>query len=95
MKPWSNKAVVAWSPILAGVLIETGGLSQIFRMWSEQSAEGQSLLGWIAVLLALLLWLNFYRVCTPEQKSAFWVTAVGVLVNLGVIGTVLWFRYLH
>lgn len=93
MTPWNNKSIVAKSPILAGVLIETGGVSQIARMWMERSAEGQSLLGWCSVFLALVLWLNFYRVCTPEQKSAFWVTAVGVAVNLCVIGSVVWFRW--
>lgn len=93
MKPWSNPRVVNKTPIVTFVLLESANVQQLWRMWAQQTAAGQSLGGWIAVNIALLLWCNFYRVCCPEQKTAFWVTVVGVVMNAAVIATVVKFRF--
>lgn len=90
----SNPRWVSKTPILTVFLLEGANIGQIIRMWTERTAEGQSLTAWISVNLALLLWLNFYRVCCPDQRWAFWATAVGISMNAGVILSVIWFRYL-
>ena len=94
MKFWNNPAVVAKTPIVTTLLLETANMGQLIRMWTEWTADGQSLAAWICVNAALFLWLNFYRVCTPEQKWAIWATAFGVAMNSLVIASVVVFRYL-
>jgi hypothetical protein len=60
----------------------------------KEQAAGQSLWGWLSVNIALLLWCNFYRVCCPAQKLAFWAPVVGWVLNSCVVLTVIYFRYL-
>lgn len=91
---YSNPSTVAKTPLLTTFLLEGANVGQLHRMWCTHTAEGQSLVGWILVSSALLLWLNFYRVCCPDQKWAFWATAFGVFMNALVILSVIWFRYL-
>lgn len=93
MRPWNNPAVVSNTPLIAVGLLEWANLSQLFRMWTEWTAAGQSLVGWLSVHLALWLWLNFYRVITPNEKKAIYGTALGVIMNGAVILTVCYFRY--
>lgn len=90
---WRDRSVVSKTPIVTVILLENGNLQQVIRMWREGTAEGQSLWGWISVNLALLLWCNFYRVCCPNERTAFWATILGVVMNAIVIGTVVYFRY--
>ncbi len=94
MKPWSNPRLVSKTPLIGVGLLEHANLQQLYRMWSEGTADGQSLWGWISVFVALLFWCNFYRVCCPNEKFAFWATTFSVLMNLLVILTVVHFRYL-
>lgn len=95
MRFWNNPSIVSKTPVLTVLLLEGANLSQLIRMWSERSAEGQSLGGWALVNLALLLWFNFYRVCVPRDQArwALWSTGFGVIMNASVILTVVWFRY--
>lgn len=90
----SNKAIVKYSPILTSIFIEGGVISQLLRMWGEGAAADQSLIGWILVWCALLLWFNWYRVFTPEQKWAKWSTIGGLAINTVAIFTVIWYRFL-
>lgn len=90
----SNKAIVKYTPIITSLLIESGVLSQMIRMWAMGSAMDQSLLGWIFVWCALLLWFNWYRVFTPDQKFAKWSTIGGLVINTMAIFTIIWYRYL-
>lgn len=85
---WSNPSVVRYTPILTVGLLEAGNLQQLCRMWSEGTSEGQSLWGWLSVNVALWLWWNFYRVCCPKERFAFWATVVGIWMNAAVIATV-------
>ncbi len=94
-RPWDNPSVVGKTPLVTVVLLENANIQQLVRMWNEGTAEGQSLWGWIFVNLALLLWCNFYRVCCPKERFAFWATVVGVLMNAAVIATVVYFRYIR
>lgn len=90
---WNDETIVEKTPVLTTILLESANVGQLYRMWSEWTADGQSLVAWICVNAALMLWLNFYRVCTPEQRWAIWATAFGVAMNSTVILTVILFRY--
>ena len=94
MRPWSDPRIISKTPLATIVLLEHANIQQLIRMWSEGTAEGQSLWGWISVGFALALFINFYRVCCPKEKFAFWATVLGLGMNLLVILTVVWFRYL-
>lgn len=91
---WNNKAVVAKTPLVTTFLLEYANVGQLWRMWHEHTAAGQNLFSWMSVGLALWLWCNFYRVFNPEQKFALYCTMFGVFMNLLVILTVVYFRYL-
>jgi hypothetical protein len=94
MKLFNNAKLVEKTPIVTTLLLEYANAGQVWRMWAERSAEGQSLAAWMAVSLALLLWLNFFRVCTPDRKWAFRCQLLGCAMNALVILTVIRFRYL-
>jgi len=93
LKKFSDPRVIAKTPLVTVFLLEFANVGQIYRMWHEHTAAGQNVTSWVSVLLALVLWLNFYRVCCPKEKFAFWATAVGIGMNMTVIGTVVRFRY--
>jgi hypothetical protein len=92
--PWNNPKIVSKTPLLSVALLEIANVSQLRRMWTEGTAEGQSLQGWMCVGLALVLWWNFYRVVTPNEKYARLGTMLGIAMNASVILSVIWFRYL-
>lgn len=89
----SSKAVVKHTPIATTILLEGANVQQLWRMWTEHTAAGQSLTGWMCVGIALALWYNWYRVFTPEQLIAKYSTLVGITLNLAVVLTVVHFRY--
>jgi len=90
----TNRSLVDKTPIITTFLLELANINQMIRMWSEWTAEGQSLWGWITVNIALILWLNFYLVFNRDNKFAIWGTAVGIFMNSCVIMSVIYFRYL-
>jgi uncharacterized protein with PQ loop repeat len=94
MMPWKNPSFVQKTPLISVFLLEWANLSQLIRMWTEWSSEGQSLMGWITVNIALWIWLNFYNVITPEARYAIWGTRFGILMNSAVIFSVIFFRYI-
>ncbi len=89
----TRKALVDKTPILTTFLLEGANLQQLYRMWTEKTAAGQSITAWVSVNLALLLWLNFYLVFNRDNKYAIWGTTVGIGLNGLVIATVAYFRY--
>lgn len=91
---YRNPALVDKTPVLSVFLLEMANVQQLARMWSEQTAAGQSLWGWVCVNVALLLWLNFYLTFNRQNRFAIWGTALGVLMNASVILSVVYFRYL-
>jgi uncharacterized protein with PQ loop repeat len=93
VKLLNDPKFVSMTPIATIFLLESANIGQIFHMWTERTAAGQSLSSWICVNVALWLWGNFYRVCCPEQKWAIRANWVGVILNALVIATVIWFRY--
>lgn len=92
---WNDPKWVDKSTMGAVILLEIANVSQLHRMWTEWTADGQSLVSWIAVNCALWIWLNFYRVITPQARFAIWGTRIGVFLNSLVIVTVAFFRYLQ
>lgn len=90
---WSDPRWVTKTPIVTTLLLEGANVGQLWRIWTEGTAEGQSLVGWCLVWVALVLWWNFYRVVTPDQRTALWATAFGVLMNSLVIASVVYWRF--
>jgi uncharacterized protein with PQ loop repeat len=93
MRPYNDPAVVSKAPIVASLLLEYANVGQLIRMRTEHTAAGQSLTSWLAVFVALLVWQNFYRVCTPTMLWARRMNFLGICMNLSVIATVVHFRY--
>jgi len=92
---WLNDpARVSKTPLLAIPLFCWFSVKQTIQMWMERTAAGQNLAGWASLLLALLLFLNFYRVCCPKERYAFWGTVVEVGTVTVAMLTVVYFRYL-
>jgi hypothetical protein len=94
MKVISNPNIVRYSPIVTTILLESSTIGHIFRMWLTRTSEGQSLLSWIYVILALTLWFNWYRVFAPTERLARWSTVVGMLTSSFGLFSVIYFRYL-
>lgn len=92
LKIWNNPDRVKFTPIIARCGFEVANIGFILRMFQTHSSRDQSLLGWSLLLISLLLWVNFYRVCTPEQKIARYMSIVAALTNLAVFLTVIYFR---
>jgi len=93
MKWYNDPVWVARTPIISVALLEFANVQQLWRMWTEHSALGQSVGAWITVNIALWLWVHFYRVMTPGAKWAIRGTMLGIGMNTMVILTVLWFRW--
>jgi hypothetical protein len=93
VKFWNNPTVVGKTPLLTTLLLEYANAGQLYRMWTEHTAAGQSMWSWLSVGTALWLWCNFYRVCCPDQKFTLRCTQFGVFMNLLVVLSVAYFRY--
>jgi hypothetical protein len=89
----SNPAWVGRSTILATGLFAWSYCEQLWRMWSTHTAAGQSIPGWIVMFAALLIFLNFYRVCCPKEKLAYWGTVAELVLNATVIASVTYLRW--
>lgn len=93
MKFYNDPKLVAKTPVITVFLLEWANISQLWRMWHEHSALGQSMYAWISVQFALWFWINFYRVLVPDNKFAIRATIVGCILNAAVIFSVAYFRY--
>jgi len=90
----TNPKYVSMTPLVTTGLLEFANVGQLWRMWTEWTAAGQSVWSWFSVNVALWLWLNFYLVFNADNKFAIWGTRLGIALNTGVILTVLFFRYI-
>jgi uncharacterized membrane protein YbaN (DUF454 family) len=88
-----NDKFASVTPVITALLLEGANVGQLFQMWSERSALGQSVWSWVMVNLALWLWLNFYHVKCPQEKFAIWATRAGIFLNSMVVASVVYFRY--
>lgn len=91
--PLNNDRLVSLTPLITTGLLEGANAGQLFRMWGERTAAGQSVPSWLLVNLALWLWLNFYRVKTPGERLAILATKIGIVMNASVLLTTIYFRY--
>lgn len=90
----SNPRWIKYTPAVSTVFIDGGAVGQIVQMIREQTAAGQNLWSWVSVTFMLCLWLNFYRVFTPDQKLAIWATALSIGLNSTIVATIVYFRFL-
>jgi hypothetical protein len=92
MKILTNPKFVSKFPIATVFFLEGANIQQIYKMWSEHTAAGQSVGGWLFVWVALVMWSWYYKVCVPWEnaKWAFWTTLTGVFINSFVIFSVLY-----
>ena len=89
----NDKTWVARTPMLTVILLEYASVGQLWRMWTQHSALGQNVWSWVAVNLALWLWLNFYRVCAGGLNTwAARATMLGIVLNGAVIASVTYLR---
>jgi len=91
----SNRNFVEKTPIITTLLLEYANVGQLTRMWSKKSALGQNIWSWIAVHIALWLWLNFNRVMLPSAHWARRATILGIILNGAVILSVAYFRWIY
>ena len=84
------------TPIVSVILLEAANIQQLVQMWIlDHSAKGQSITAWASVQAALWLWLNFYRVITPQAFWAIWGTRLGIALNMAVILSVYYWRWIE
>ena len=92
-----KERIISKIPIATTALLESANIGQMWRMWTEWTAAGQSLTSWVLVNLALVLWLIFYRETMEEgsecRKWAVRSTAAGICINGFVILSVILLRY--
>jgi hypothetical protein len=70
--------------------LESANVGQLWTMWTTHTAAGQNVWSWVWVGAALAFWWNYYRVVTPQAVWARRSTEVGLVMNVAVIATVLW-----
>src|SRR3982751_5835424 len=92
MKESTKQRVVSKFPICTSFLLEGANIGQIWRMWSEKSALGQSVVSWVLVNIALWLWVTFFIVKTPKEHFAIFFQSLGILINFLVILSVVYWR---
>jgi hypothetical protein len=93
MKWYNDSKYVSKIPLLTTILFGYGAVCQMWRMWTTHTAAGQSIFGWVCVTLALMLFLQFYRIITPKEKIAFYSCLAEVFLYFGVIGSIIYFRW--
>lgn len=86
------KKIVSKFPILTIGLIEFFNISQGVTMIKNKSSEDQSILGWIAVIIALILWTIYYKIIIPNEKIAFYSTIISIIINICVLGVAIYYR---
>jgi uncharacterized protein with PQ loop repeat len=78
-------------PIICTILLEWANVGQLHRMWTEHTAAGQSVPAWISVFAALSLFAFYYH--KKGLRVPFYTTLFGVVMNLLVNLTVIYFRF--
>jgi hypothetical protein len=92
MRFYKNPEVVRYTPFLTTALLEISTFSHIIQMWTKGTSAGQSVIGFVLVICALILWFNWYGVFTPDQKFARYSTLFGIVMSSIAFISVLIFR---
>lgn len=91
-KFWRNPEIVKYTPIATTILLETSTISHTVTMWYRGTSAGQSTVGWLLVMTALVLWYNWYGVFTPDQRFARYSTLFGMFTNVIAFISVILFK---
>jgi hypothetical protein len=89
------KTLAAKAPVVSTFIFMLADCSQIYRMVQEQTAAGQSLYGWLAILVALAMYAVFFKVITPEEKLPLYCTYINIVTIVALAFTVVYFRYIR
>lgn len=84
--------MVKYFPILATVLLDSASLGHILQMFEQRSSAGQSVMAYVMIIGALILWERFYKLRTPTETWAIWSARFGIVFNAVVLLIVLHFR---
>lgn len=79
-------------PLVTSFIFATAYIAQMVRMWTQRSALGQSVFGWIQVGIALVLFYIYYSEMLPNEKIPKYCTVFEIALVLGIIGTTILFR---
>lgn len=79
--------IVNYFPVASSVLIESGQCGQLYRMWTQHTAAGQNVWGYVSILVALVLWCFYHR--RNKAKTALYVTMLSCVILMAVIVTIL------
>jgi len=88
----NNPKIVKYTPVVSRVGFEIANIGFIIRMFHTHSSRDQNLISWVLLFFSLLLWANFYRVCTPDQWPARITSIIAAITNFAVLLTVIYFR---
>lgn len=88
-----NRWIIRLTPVITTSIFGMSTLGHVARMWSERSAEGQSLTSWLLAMLALLMWYNWYLVVAPEERTARWSCLASVALESLAVISIIRFRY--
>ncbi len=88
----NDPKIISKTPILSIGLMQISNLFQMYKIWSEKSADGQSLVGWILVEIALFIWLHFYYICCPKETTAIFSNYLAIIINFLVILSIIKFQ---
>lgn len=94
MSWFSNPKVVSKFPIASGLFFQASSIGHIYRIWTEHTAAGHNLWSWVCGCLGLVLFIRFYRVCCPSERFALLSTIGSIVINLLVILSIIWWRYI-
>lgn len=93
LSPIENpKTLVDLFPLISSAFIECGNIGQLWRMWTERTAAGQNLWSYVSILIALLLWVVYFRL-RIGKKLAYYVTLFSLLTigaNIITIALLRW-----
>lgn len=92
MKPWNDIKYVNKFPIASAPLFCFGGLANIYHIWSTKTANGQSILGWAMLTLAVMMIYQFNKVLIPNEKLAQYACLLEALIYTGVIFSIVRFQ---
>lgn len=86
------KSITKHFPIGATVLAELGTFAQMIRMLQQTSSDDQSLIGWMIVAVALMMWYIWWITTFPEEKLPRYCAAFGVFTKVLGIGLIIYLR---
>lgn len=88
----NDKRWIRYTPIVTTSFFQLATFGQIYQMVTQHTSAGQNPVSWLLGCISLGLWLNWYRVMTPDHKIPWYTALAGLIVNTIGLLVVLWFR---